>query len=222
LKPLGSRLDQESMKHDPFYALHELFSFSASAGNQFLNFIAVQVNAADQSFTNQASIQKSLDTLLYHDNILQDYISYLRGLTVFLRDYHKTSWGNLAKMDSNATADKAAERLQRSFEHLHIYASSIFARGQDKINNIRSTVVIEESRRAFDQQQSVAKLTRLAFFFIPASFVTSFFGMNFQQLGGGTLPLWIFFVAFGTFLLLSMLVLYWNDLVRRLWRLVRR
>lgn len=221
LMPLGTRLDQEAMKHDPFYALHEIFFFSASAISQFLNFLATQDNAADQNLTSQARIQTSLDTLLYHNEILQDYVEYLQGIALFLHDVRKMSWAygsnsnngtteSTGATNRSAVYENASERLQRSFEHLHTRAAFLFSRGQDKVNNIRSTVMVEESRRAFEQQQAVAKLTRLAFFFIPLSFVCSFFGMNFKQLGQGTLHIWIFFVAAGVLSVISMVFLFWE------------
>jgi len=43
---------------------------------------------------------------------------------------------------------------------------------------LMSTLSILESQRAIAQAQSISKLTQLAFFFIPLSFIATVFGMN--------------------------------------------
>lgn len=43
---------------------------------------------------------------------------------------------------------------------------------------VMSTMSIVESQKAISEAETVSKLTSLAFFFIPLSFVASFFGMN--------------------------------------------
>jgi Mg2+ and Co2+ transporter CorA len=55
--------------------------------------------------------------------------------------------------------------------------------------------MLVESQRAIEQAAGVAKLTRLAFFYIPLSFTTSFFGMNFVQFGTGELSIWLWFAV---------------------------
>ena len=68
--------------------------------------------------------------------------------------------------------------------------------------------MLAESKKAIDQAERVGRLTQLAFFNIPISFTTSFFGMNFKQLNSGTnLSTWIWFVVSFPRLVISILVL---------------
>ena len=73
------------------------------------------------------------------------------------------------------------DMLLRDFDHLLERAqilSKSCDRGMDVAgNNAR----VAESRSAIQQAEWVAKLTMLAFFFIPASFSTSLFGISFVQ-----------------------------------------
>ena len=55
--------------------------------------------------------------------------------------------------------------------------------------------VVAESRKLIDQAESLKRLTLLATFFIPLSFTTSLFGMNFEELGQGHLHVWLFAVV---------------------------
>ena len=52
--------------------------------------------------------------------------------------------------------------------------------------------VVLESRKAIEQPNHVKKLNLLATFFIPLSFTTSLFVMNFQVFGQGGLGTWMF------------------------------
>lgn len=63
---------------------------------------------------------------------------------------------------------------------------------------------LKEARKSTETASSVARLTQLAFFFIPLSFVTSVFGMNIKQFNNGNVSLSAFFAtaAIMTFLTL--------------------
>lgn len=54
---------------------------------------------------------------------------------------------------------------------------------------------IRDSNRSIEEAESLKRLTQLAFLFVPLSFVTSFFGMNVQELSGDGVKLWIFLVT---------------------------
>ncbi|KAH0539016.1 hypothetical protein FGG08_004410 [Glutinoglossum americanum] len=57
-----------------------------------------------------------------------------------------------------------------------------------------NSAAMEETKRGIAQADSVRRLALVAFVFIPLNFATSFFGMNFEQLGTGTLNIGYFFL----------------------------
>ncbi|MCJ1427623.1 hypothetical protein MMC29_005526 [Sticta canariensis] len=72
---------------------------------------------------------------------------------------------------------------------------------QGHLQQIIGTQTIEETKRGLQQADSVRRkayfgrwLTLVAFVFIPLSFSSSFFGMNIQQLGTGSIHLGYFFL----------------------------
>jgi hypothetical protein len=80
---------------------------------------------------------------------------------------------------------------------------------------------IRESEKAIAEAQGVTKLTKLAVFFVPLSFVASVFGMNVQEVNpGSNPPFWSWVVAS-----LAVGVITWalfkydelQDLTRRAW-----
>ena len=86
--------------------------------------------------------------------------------------------------DVLARAEKAQEDL-RDYLNRHVGMMSLR----------ESRLAVEASERSILQAQSVNRLTKLALVFVPLSFVTSFFGMNFKEFGEGSLSLWVFAVA---------------------------
>ena len=78
---------------------------------------------------------------------------------------------------------------------------------------------LQESREAIKEQHAIARLTQLAFFFLPLTFITGVFGMNIRPFSGdgSGAPMWRFWVttcciliptwAFGLFT-------FWDDVKR--------
>ncbi|KAK8247595.1 hypothetical protein HDK90DRAFT_474830 [Phyllosticta capitalensis] len=69
-------------------------------------------------------------------------------------------------------------------------------------------MTIRESSRAISQAQEVKKLTQLAFFFTPLTFVVGIFGMNLNELG--SVSIWVWIVTSACLLAATYAVLYFN------------
>lgn len=76
-----------------------------------------------------------------------------------------------------------------------------------------STMSILESQKSIEQSRQVNQLTKLAFFYIPLSFISSVFGMNVKEIQTNP-PIWVFFVTAVSFTLLSILVASWQEVKR--------
>lgn len=73
-----------------------------------------------------------------------------------------------------------------------------------------NAAAIDESQKAISQAEGVAKLTTLAFFFVPLSFTTSVFGLNFRELSDGNhLILWVWSITAAGTLILTYIALQW-------------
>lgn len=70
------------------------------------------------------------------------------------------------------------------------YAKALDKQCQEGIAILMSSASISESRKAMAQQERIAKLTMLAFIFVPLSFTTSFFGMNVKELNASVISIW--------------------------------
>jgi len=65
----------------------------------------------------------------------------------------------------------------------------------DSFQLLMSSVSVAETQNAAKQAERTARLTQLAFVYIPLTFVTSIFGMNVRELVDPVLPVWVCFVT---------------------------
>lgn len=216
----GKLLDSPTMLIDPFYAMTDLFKFCAFSEVQFMNIMEAKI----KDDTDHSSLQKekpTLSNLLYCREIVQVHLARLQETIKVIRHRGGLQWPHVAEEQTHQykKARIAKESLLEDYEHLAQRAETLLDRCSKGMDVIMSNVMLAESKRAIVQAQSVAKLTLVAFFYIPLSFTSSFFGMNFVQLGQGTLPIWIWFVVSVPVFLVSILFLL---LDRKKIRAIRR
>jgi Mg2+ and Co2+ transporter CorA len=114
-----------------------------------------------------------------------------------------------------------AALLHTDFTYLLRRAEALSRECKQGMGTLAHISVLEESRRSADNAMRVEKLTILASIFIPLSFVCAAWGMNFVELGTGSLPIWMGFVTAGPVVVLSLPV-YRIDLVKRLFEKAQR
>lgn len=83
--------------------------------------------------------------------------------------------------ESNPKHDKT-EEITRDPLDLLDEARTVDALVRDTLQLHIGNVSLQESRKSISQANSVGRVTSLAFIFLPLSLVTSFFGMNIQEL----------------------------------------
>jgi len=66
----------------------------------------------------------------------------------------------------------------------------------DSFTLLMSSISILEAGSIKEQAQQGQMITRLAFLYVPLSFVTSVFGMNVKEINGSPLPVWVPVAAF--------------------------
>ncbi len=187
----GRFLHQEASRKDPLYALSELFTFVATAESQFLNTIEQQISLETArllkgdggAFPREELNTAVIANLLYNKQIIEKHIDSLRDNIGLLQKKGGHKW-------PHCTEEKQAKRIQNEielvlddFQYLLMRAEQLSVscdRGMDFAGN---NVIVEEFKRALDQATYISRLTLLAFLYIPASFITSAFGMNLKQLG---------------------------------------
>lgn len=189
----GKLLNVETMRHDPFYALHELFAFCASSELQFLNMMDSKISS--ETGYARPNSTPTLSNLLYNQEILQSHAVRLRNVIEVIQRRGNPEWARPLGAVERQISDTAADKLERDYAHLLYCVQSLFHRCEKGMHVVMSQASIRESEMALAQSGRVAKLTQLAFFYIPFSFMASFFGMNFVEFGTGELRLWFWFAT---------------------------
>jgi Mg2+ and Co2+ transporter CorA len=198
----GLLLQPKLTATDAFYALNEMFTFAAHSERQFLNLMQSKITRELDVLSN-SDVAPSLSNLIYSKRVLTRHIHRLKenvlaietkgGLTT--ETILDLEWPQ-AKGDVERRHVKVvAHTLFRDFKHLLFQAEALSEQCDRGMTVSMNSAMIAESKRAIKQAEGVGKLTFLAFLYIPLSFTASFFGMNFHQLGTGTLSIWVWFVA---------------------------
>ncbi|KAF2673380.1 hypothetical protein BT63DRAFT_154624 [Microthyrium microscopicum] len=108
-------------------------------------------------------------------------------------------------------AEQAANSLLHDYESLIAKAEANLSTHWESIKDIRTTASLKEMQKAALQAESTTRLTVLAFLFLPLSFSTSFFGMNFRELGT-RLSIWVWVAATGPLFVAATLLCYWSQI----------
>jgi hypothetical protein len=209
----GRRLDRAVAASNPFYAFSDIFRFCAFSEVQFLNMLESKI---DRDLSHTVLVKQenpTISNLLYNQQALDRHRVRIEEMLECLRATHEGSspWPQPTAAELNdeqrAKAETSLNKLRLDYEYLLARTLAISDKANRGMQVVMNNVMIGESQRAIAQAAGVAKLTRLAFIFIPLSFVCSFFGMNFDQLGSGNLNLWVWVVTSVPIFALSILLM---------------
>ncbi|CEO60843.1 hypothetical protein PMG11_05348 [Penicillium brasilianum] len=212
----GQQLDRNCSHQDAFYALTQLFAISAFSVNQGLNLVEQCIDS--QLKSSIEDMQISLENLHEAKSIVQNYICGLQRILEFIQTRGSAAkWPRATAPKQRASADAAAEELIHNYQHLLNSAISLAQRISSESQWLMHKAMLNESQRAFSQGSRVARLTFLAFLFIPLSFTSSLFGMNIVELVGEAGPkisVWHWAVL-TAFVFAGSLLLWWWEAVLR-------
>lgn len=219
----GRSLDEKIAARDPFYAVSELFTFCAFSETQFLNMLESKLSSA----TNVETLSRrplELSNLLYMQKAVKVHAERVRNNIETIKTRGSASWPKFNDSRPHNKVEAVAEVLEKQYEHLLRRAETLSARIEDETRFLTNKALVDEAKRARHQAAEVTKLTRLAFFYIPLSFISSFFGMNLNPLTDAQNSLWWFFVISVPTLCLSVAPLIWDvpRLFRTFWTEVKR
>ncbi|KAF2967538.1 hypothetical protein GQX73_g6023 [Xylaria multiplex] len=202
----GLTLDHQVASVDLSYALSDLFIFAACGEAQFLNLIEQRVSTLLDHSQNQETVV--LDELNYVTRLLREHLLRISNIKSFLRtvDYSdgasrkrsmSVSETHLQPKQRSPEALQADTVVMDNFNYLSQRAEDLMAQAKSAIEFSSNRVMLEESRRAINKADRLERLTLLAFFFLPLSLTTSFFGSNFR---------------------LTMVLCFWDHLSAVAWR----
>ena len=189
----GQTLGVSDMTSSILYTLQEVFALSTCSEAQFLDLMGTRL--ANNLNKVDAEEFDSLSDLKYLRQTLYRHIEHMQENIV--------AYGNLVSLSNSRKgvtspteeAQRAACATLRDLEHNLKHAKALDDQYHDAITTLMSSASIAESRKAMAQQEKLAKLTFLAFIFVPLSFTTSFFGMNFKEMQAEKMSLYLWFTV---------------------------
>lgn len=196
------------MASDPFQALSDVFCFAANSESQIINLIEEKLRKEmDYAALNRPQYQ-DVSNILYHKQILKRHLTYLDQVIAFIESRNGSDWPRSTDATLRVMADATTLDILKKFRSLQERSRTLVrdcdASMQVRMNNIQ----IREAQSALNQAKTTAKLTRLAFFYVPLSFTTSLFGMNVLEFGiQATTKLWQWILLSVILLIVSFLFL---------------
>lgn len=207
-------MDKKLLAVDQFYSLHELFKHCASSENQFINLLDEQLSVGerlnfstiyDQDYEELGLTQTNI---IYFKDILERRIEYLLSIVDLLE--RRRSQTLLTDPELQRRSQDANDDVLRIFKFVLRRAQALNTRSQSLMTLLSHRANIAESNKQIKQAQDMAKLTRLAFVFVPLSFIASFFGMNLQPLVEQGYQLWLYAAVSLPAVALSIIVMQCN------------
>ncbi|KAK1240210.1 hypothetical protein MKX08_007652 [Trichoderma sp. CBMAI-0020] len=210
----GRSLRPDIQATDPFYALGEVFQFSANSQQQFLNMIDAKLRI--YSAKGPEDDYEILPHLKYTQQLLYSRISDIKRVLMSIENTLHPAWAKSKIREDKAK--RAYDTIQRDFKHLLDHAVSLYDRTKEAISVLQSSISIAESHSAILQADKAGKLTFLASAFVPVSVATGIFGMNVKELPGDQISILWFFVVAVILTTLIFILFYFDGFWRKLWR----
>lgn len=198
-KSYGTYLKSEIMAHDAFYALHEIFEFSAASVDQLLELFEGHIRT-----TSSGSDSTRLSELLIVKSLVDDYRSYIKDTLEIVCGRGSPKWPRVEDPKRREKADRAADKLEFRYERLLRRCDRLSEHCASSITILMNFETQRQTGKAIEQADRLSKLSLLAYFYIPLTFATSFYGMNFKELGT-QLSIWTYFVMAIPLLVLSLI-----------------
>lgn len=203
----GSTLDPDLARIDAFYTFSELISVAASSENQLLNLLKERIDVGLHAVEDS-----SLANLQYLTTLLQGVIERAKEAVYLVENEAYNKWPTATQQQQQVQARETARKLLLDdYRFILRRAQSITATVREGIAAITTDVTMRDAQRSIRQGRRVGHITVLAYFFLPLSFVTSIYGMNFVDFGDAP---WKGVAAFvGTLVgvfIPSMLLCFWH------------
>jgi hypothetical protein len=192
----GETMDWNKASSDSLLLLEELFRFHASAASQYLHMLRDLTTERLAQTPPTGDTPPSMDDILhfeYTQTVLIRWCAHFRTVIDALDD--DVFCVGAKPLENDGRRLKAKLCLRKDLSFLISEAESLIKVCEGGKSTIMNLSTVFDSRQAAKDSSLVTQLTkatnRITFIFLPISFVTSVFGMNFRQFGQGPLSITI-------------------------------
>ncbi|KAH5307283.1 hypothetical protein HBI12_163600 [Parastagonospora nodorum] len=186
-------LDHAIAALDPLYALSPIFRFAAATSNQVLSTMTRRYEIISSALWDIDRAVTHLNQLITHKHLLSDHACRHEEVLRYLQSTHTVQWSRNLTHAQARVANQTKSAVEADFAFLAARFKETAEHHQNAIAMLTSATALAESRKQIQLATQVTKLTVLASVFLPLSFVTGLFGMNFVELEG--LRIWVWGVV---------------------------
>jgi hypothetical protein len=149
--------------------------------------------------------------MIYFQIILEQHAEKLRKTVGAIGSRDNVGWPQPSDSSQKEKGRASAQMLLADYKGLLRRTETLSNLCKSRLQILMSRAGIVESNKAIEQAKEVTKLTRLAFVFIPLSFVSSFLGMNLGPFAeSAAYGLWIFFAVSAPLVVLLFMLMTWS------------
>lgn len=186
-KHYGSHQKAEIMAHDAFYAMTELFEFSAASIDQLLEMLEGKLRAASHT-----SDTTNLSVLLIAKDLIDDYRHYVKDTLEIVCARGGPRWPRVTGHKQIEKVHRAANRLESRYQQLLRRCERLSEHCASTVTILMTEASQRQTQTTIEQTNRISRLSILAYIFIPLTFASGFYGMNFKEFGD-ELSIWTFF-----------------------------
>lgn len=208
----------------PLYALQEILAFQAASVLQYINMMEQVLSDHLGRGRFPSYDHTKLETILHFDyakTVLIRYHSHFQEVLTFLAKPPQV-WQYDTSTTDSAAYSNAIPLLHSDFSYLVSRVDRLVSICDAGKATLMSNASVQESKRSAEEARLVTKLTkatnRLTFIFLPISYVTAVFGMNFSVFGQGTLSIWVWVLITLPLLIVSVVVVERGDWIMDFFR----
>jgi hypothetical protein len=228
---------------DPVLSLIPTFVHAAFSEVHLFNLMEAQIGNEIDALAVNAS-HGSIENLQFFSNILERHSTHtkdsLKGLSSLFEQTseggdHQRRWSEstsprlspsidapdlegASQAPSTGSGTFSVSGLKEDLREHYARCNKLVDRCSMGIQTMMNKAMVLESHKAIEQAEDLKKLTLLASFFIPLSFVSSVFGMNFEIMGQGSLAIWWFFAIAIPITAVAQIWYIWDLKKVKVWR----
>ena len=182
-----------------------------------LNFLDEDINHCQEASVDVSSY--AILQIRYNLSLIQRFEVFILNDFNTIKQSGSASWPQIQPHSkAKQELDRIRGNLWKDYQSLLDQCQSLTRRCEVTSGILMSSISISEAQRSMELSIGIARLTKLAFVFVPLSFVAPAFGMNVRETTEKNPSLWSFFLVSLLVGGLSYVVLIWaRDGRMRMW-----
>lgn len=162
--------------------LGSLFKIIVHDTFKILEFIDLALTELDREMLHDKTVQENIDDWRRELHRLDTELRTMESSIPAFADFVLVT----QRHDSHTAAAKESRAIHELLGRFKKQVTQVQGRFERTHRSLMATLSLIENKRGISEAESVTKLTELAFFFVPLTFVATLFSMQVKELDGST------------------------------------